>query len=139
MPASGHPKPRRLEYLSGLRTSEQEETMANVRDFGAKGDGATDDTAALRQAIEQAGGELYFPRGDYLIRQPLTLPLAQHGRRAGTGQGGTARLIMEGAGPALHLVGTHHKSAKPQDVAEEVWRKERLPTVHGLEIVGASA
>ena len=36
-----------------------------VRDFGAKGDGATDDTAAIQRAID-AGGTVHFPQGTYL-------------------------------------------------------------------------
>jgi hypothetical protein len=47
----------------------------NVRDYGAVGDGKTDDIAALRRAvgaIEKAGaGQLYFPAGIYLISDRL--------------------------------------------------------------------
>lgn len=41
----------------------------NVRDYGATGDGATDDTAALILAANalQSGQELFFPKGTYLI------------------------------------------------------------------------
>lgn len=43
----------------------------NVRDFGAVGDGATDDTEAIQAAIDAAeaagGGTVYFPAGDYLL------------------------------------------------------------------------
>ena len=42
----------------------------NIRDYGAKGDGATLDTAAINKAIETAaskgGGTVYFPPGTYL-------------------------------------------------------------------------
>ncbi len=42
----------------------------NVRDFGAKGDGATKDTAAIQQAIDRCstfgGGEVVVPAGNYL-------------------------------------------------------------------------
>jgi parallel beta-helix repeat protein len=44
---------------------------ANVRDFGAAGDGKTDDTKAILKAIEslpQIGGVVYFPPGHYLTR-----------------------------------------------------------------------
>ena len=41
-------------------------TFYDVRDFGAKGDGKTLDTAAINKAIEPAakgGGTVYFPAG----------------------------------------------------------------------------
>jgi parallel beta-helix repeat protein len=44
---------------------------SNVRDYGAKGDGVTDDTAALNVAIA-TGLPLYFPPGTYLTG-PLTV------------------------------------------------------------------
>ena len=111
--------------------------MAIVRDFGAKGDGKTDDTAALSHAVQRGDGHLVFPRGDYLITRPLVVPLDAFGRFGLDGQGGTARLIMAGPGPALHLVGSHKRTALPADFAEGVWHKERCPVVRDLEIVGA--
>lgn len=47
----------------------------NVRDFGAKGDGTTFDTAAIQKALDtctNSGGTVAFPKGIYLS-QPLTL------------------------------------------------------------------
>lgn len=45
-------------------------TLYNVLDFGAKGDGASLDSPAINQAIEEAvnagGGEIYLPAGTYL-------------------------------------------------------------------------
>lgn len=110
--------------------------MTNVHDFGARGDGQTDDTAALTHAIQRGDGRLVFPRGDYLITRPLYIPLGLHGRIALDGSGGTAKIVMAGAGPALHLVGTHRRSALPADFLPPVWQKERMPTVSGLEIEG---
>lgn len=40
--------------------------IVNVKDFGAKGDGVTDDTAAIQAAID-AGEYIYFSPGNYLI------------------------------------------------------------------------
>jgi hypothetical protein len=113
--------------------------MANVQHFGAKGDGKTDDTAALSHAVQQGDGQLVFPRGDYRISQPLFVALDRHGRFSIDGLGGQARLIMTGPGPAIHLVGTHKRTAAPEDFAEGVWQTERMPTIRGLEIVGAHA
>lgn len=41
----------------------------NVQDYGATGDGVTNDTAAVQAAIDAvvAGGTLYFPSGIYLV------------------------------------------------------------------------
>jgi Pectate lyase superfamily protein/SMP-30/Gluconolactonase/LRE-like region len=50
----------------------QSDEWINVRALGVKGDGTTDDTAALRQAIE-GHSVLYFPSGHYVIRDTLTL------------------------------------------------------------------
>lgn len=44
----------------------------NVKDFGAIGDGKTDDTAAIRKAID-SGEVVFFPRGRYVISDTLDL------------------------------------------------------------------
>lgn len=46
--------------------------IANVRDYGAVGDGATDDTAAFIDAIG-SGLPVYVPAGQYLITSLLTI------------------------------------------------------------------
>jgi nitrous oxidase accessory protein NosD len=110
--------------------------MSNVRDFGVRGDGKTDDTAALNHALQKGDGHLVFPRGDYRITRPLQIALQNHGRLALDGSAGTAKLIMDGAGPALHLAGTHRRSALPDHVEAGVWQRERMPLVRDLEIEG---
>lgn len=113
--------------------------MASVHHFGAKGDGKTDDTAALTHAIQRGDGEVVFPRGEYLISRPLTVPLELHGRISIHGSGGTAKIIMTGPGPALHLIGTHRRTAQPDNFVEGVWQRERMPTIRDLEIAGGHA
>lgn len=44
---------------------------ASVKDFGAVGDGVTDDTAAIQAALN-AGGDVYFPAGRYRVTSQLT-------------------------------------------------------------------
>ena len=50
----------------------------NVRNYGARGDASTDDTAAFQHALDDAykagGGTVYAPPGRYLFRETLTLP-----------------------------------------------------------------
>jgi len=50
----------------------------NVRDYGARGDGSADDTAAIQAAIAAAersayGGVVYFPVGQYVVTAPLVI------------------------------------------------------------------
>ena len=44
----------------------------NVKTLGAKGDGVTDDTAIIQEAME-TGKPLYFPDGTYIISQMLVI------------------------------------------------------------------
>ncbi|MEI6287165.1 MAG: right-handed parallel beta-helix repeat-containing protein [Bacillota bacterium] len=49
---------------------------ANVLDFGATGNGSTDDTTAIQLAITSlasSGGQLFFPQGTYKITSTLNL------------------------------------------------------------------
>jgi parallel beta-helix repeat protein len=110
--------------------------MTNVKDFGAVGDGRVDDTEALRHAVDQGSGRLVLPRGTYRLTAPLEVDLDRSGPIALSGEGGTARLLMDGPGPAVRLVGTHNKSADPSTFEPRVWQRQRMPTVSDLEIVG---
>ncbi len=110
--------------------------QSNVRSLGAVGDGKQDDTEAIQRALEAGHPDLYFPKGTYRITRPLRVELSRLGFSAIRGEG-TASLRMEGAGPALRLVGTHGGTASPPTVQAQVWERERTPVVSGLEIVGA--
>lgn len=51
------------------------EFAINVKDYGAVGDGATDDTLALNNAVTAAiGKDLWFPPGVYTTTTGITLP-----------------------------------------------------------------
>jgi len=64
--------------LTGGIPAVAERDVYNVRDFGAKGDGKTDDTAAFQRALDEAGkaggGVVYAPRGNYLFKGHLVVP-----------------------------------------------------------------
>lgn len=55
-------------------------SMFNVTDYGAVGDGITDDTISINTAISAAiangGGTIYFPMGKYLVSD--TISIANH-------------------------------------------------------------
>jgi len=76
----------------------------DVRDFGAKGDGRTDDTAAFQKALDACaklgGGIVEVPAGKYLIKTHLAIPRA---------------VTLEGAWRAPASVNEYHKvPGKPE-------------------------
>jgi len=109
---------------------------ATVRDFGAIGDGKADDTAALQKAVDAGTGDIRLPRGVYRIINPILIDLDKVGWTSLVGSG-TPRVVMAGPGPAFKFVGTHRGTAGPSSVKPNVYERQRMPTVDGLEIVGA--
>lgn len=47
-------------------------TPINVLDYGATGNGSTDDTAAIQAALDTGANSVYFPAGTYKISSTLT-------------------------------------------------------------------
>ncbi|WLP55495.1 glycosyl hydrolase family 28-related protein [Agrobacterium fabrum] len=70
--------PLTLDVLSQSPWAAQDKKRIDARQFGAKGDGVTDDTAAILRAIDAAAATapatLYFPAGIYLVTAPLVAP-----------------------------------------------------------------
>ena len=63
---------------AGTGTFTEETSIITVTDYGATGDGTTDDTAAIQAAIDAAKHysnpkTLLFPEGDYKITSPLNI------------------------------------------------------------------
>ena len=87
--------------------------VVSVRDFGALGDGATDDTAAIQRAIDQIlfGGfaltqpklrrQIFFPPGNYLISSSIKIPSYLFIR--GSGQERTTIRQTSGTGAVFQL------------------------------------
>lgn len=101
------------------------------------GDGKADDTAAIQHLIDTQGS-LRLGKGTYRLTSTLKVDLAKTGFAAISGDG-TARLVMEAAGPAIHCIGTHEGSAAPDTFKPQVWAHERTPMIEGIEIVGSHA
>jgi hypothetical protein len=101
------------------------------------GDGVADDTEALQALLEQ-GGSITLARGSYRLSKSLEVDLAKVGFTAISGSG-VARLIMAGAGPAIHFKGSHEGTANPTTVKPQLWEKERTPMLSDIEIVGDHA
>ena len=52
--------------------------VTSVKDYGATGDGVTNDTAAIKAAIAASKGIVLFPPGTYLINETLEMPQSTH-------------------------------------------------------------
>jgi len=111
--------------------------MSNVQRFGATGDGTTDDTDSILHAIRDGDGMLHFPPGNYRITRPIEVLLEESGPFGIDGTGGTARVVMAGAGPAFRLIGTHGGTGDPLSAKGNVFPTQRLPTVKNIEVEGA--
>jgi hypothetical protein len=71
----------------------------NVKDFGARGNGSTDDTAAIQAAITAAhnsGGIVFFPPGNYRVTSTV---------RAEGGNPNFLLISLVGSGPRSAIIG----------------------------------
>lgn len=127
----------RLGWLLGILTMGWSATAGEVREFGAKGDGSSDDTAAIQRAVN-AGGAVRFAKGTYRITKTVLVELDKTGFVSLIGDG-TARVVMAGAGPAFKFLGTHGGTADPEQFKPNVWERQRMPVVDSLAIEGAHA
>lgn len=76
----------------------------NVKDYGATGDGATDDTSSINSAIAAAnatsGGIVFFPLGTYIVSSGFTTP-ASYTVIRGVGMGSVIKLASSWSGAQL--------------------------------------
>lgn len=90
--------------------------FASVTDeaYGAKGDGTTDDTAAIQAALDSGAGWIVFPKGTYVVSSTLTVPgntrviFSSPGVLGSEGGSGGAVLKYTGSGPCLLYVECKH-------------------------------
>lgn len=80
-------------------------SKVNVKDFGAKADGITDDTAAFEKALEavkEGNGAVFVPAGEYMIKTHISVPanvtLEGVSNYPPNGLAGSILLAVEGAG-----------------------------------------
>ncbi len=76
----------------------------NVKWFGAVGDGVTDDTKALQDALASLGnssGLVFFPAGTYLFNETLVIGSGQ--TIAGVGSYNGSTLLYAGSGSAVDI------------------------------------
>lgn len=109
--------------------------VVNVKDFGATGDGSTDDTQAIQNALDsvQSGGTVFFPKGVYMLATALFNPETtgiSHAIEVYSNQ----RLLFEegatlkrGSAAVNHMLYTHNESGATGYTGAE-----------NIEIIGAT-
>ena len=109
-------------------------TGADVKQHGAIGDGQADDTVAIQRAVS-AGGQVTFSTGTYRISKTILVQLDTTGYTSLQGSG-VAKVVMSGAGPAFHFLGTNDAKESLVKTRDQIWNRERMPSVNGLSIQG---
>ena len=79
--------------------------VISVRDFGAVGDGVTDDTAAISSAISAAmGSTLFFPAGTYILKSTSTAQISKTLSGNITLRGDNATIKADPASQVNHMI-----------------------------------
>ena len=120
----------------------------NIRDFGAVGDGQTDDTIAIKSAFafiaSRNGGTVTFPEGDYKVTSSIALPSGLVLQGTGALMSGAptsalprnnpTRIKLSGTNRALFRVGECSTQITIRDI--ELYSESPSRT-YGIEAVGA--
>ena len=96
-------------HINELRTSIEAslQPIINVKDYGALGDGTTNDTTALNTALA-VGGYIFFPAGTYLITTQLRY--TSNSYIVGAGRGKTIIKLKNGSNPGSSIFMMVHET-----------------------------
>ncbi|MBW8280080.1 MULTISPECIES: peptidase G2 autoproteolytic cleavage domain-containing protein [Bacillus] len=89
----------------------------NVQDFGAKGDGVTDDTEAFKAAFASGKREVFVPAGIYMV-QGLHIP--SYVRLYGVGSGSIIKLHPTAAGTSCVLTNSDYTNGNEYILIEDL-------------------
>ena len=78
-----------------------EGASANIRDYGAVGDGVTDDTVAIQAAVD-SGDAVFIPRGNFLITASIKIPATTYIHGVGWSTIDSTMDGWYGGGPTLN-------------------------------------
>lgn len=139
--AAGSTTPRTL--------SERARDQVNVKDFGAKGDGVSDDTGAIQAAIDSLplnvgnrgiltprgfanGGEVLIPGGRYKVTQTIRL---RRGVRLSGGSRESSQILSFTSGSVFQYLDAGREV--PDEVTIEnlsIWQDDRIMAIAGAAI-----
>jgi hypothetical protein len=94
-----------------------------------------DRTEEFRNRLAENAGTLLLEAGVHRITGTLEILLAGKHSAIVKPASGSATLIMDGAGPAIRIVGSHEGTASPKSFQPDTFH-ERMPVIEGLEILG---
>jgi hypothetical protein len=98
-------QPTYLTTAQGALKVDKGSLVLNVRDYGAVGDGTTDDTAAIQAALDIASNDVvHFPPGTYKV---TSLTVSAHGTIL-RGAGRYRSFLTTSSGDLLTLSGEYH-------------------------------
>lgn len=93
----------------------------NVKDYGAKGDGSTNDyvaiTAAITAVVAGLGGVVYFPTGVYKFGTAITFPVDWPVELRGAGMDSTI-LSYSGAGNGISMIGASGHAVQKSKICD---------------------
>lgn len=127
---------------------DRERGFYNIRDFGAVGDGKTDDTIAFKSAMaviaSNNGGTLTIPDGEYIVSGPVALPsgIIIRGTNGLNSMASTSdvtrknptRITLTGTNRALFRIGECVEHVTIRDI--ELYAESNVGT-SGIEALGA--
>ncbi len=139
---------RRRVVYNWIPTSKNNEGFLNIKDFGAAGDGRTDDTIAIKSAMaylaSRNGGTLKFPTGEYIVSSPIALPSGivikgTNGLHSGASTNdffkkSSSRIVLRGANKAMFRIGECMEKIAFEDI--ELYAENSTKT-YGVEGLGA--
>lgn len=99
-------------YLKSEVTIPEFTTILNVKDFGAVGDGSTDDTNAFITALD-TGKNVYVPEGNYIITSSLNIEPSQKL----IGSGSNTLLQFNGSNFTNHTCFTTFERAEVKNIS----------------------
>jgi len=97
--------------------------FVSVKDFGATGDGVTDDSAAIQAAVDSGAKRIYFPAGTYYSSTKITTQHTGSYYRRDTGQ------VFFGDG--IETILTRNQAATTQGATETNWDANAFFAVYG--------
>lgn len=112
----------------------------NVRDYGATGNGSTDDTSFINSAISAAnsagGGIIFFPPGTYKVSSPLTLSSPNVMLQGAGGQGCLIQPSASFSGSQIILITGDFCSVRDLTIAYASTSTATNPAADGVRITG---